>query len=161
MRTVLVLLHAVSGVIGLVTGLWAMSPPRPGDGRRRWRQTYMACIGTLIVGLVALVLYDWRDLEAAARIAFSGLAGLAAVMAYRMWRAHREASMREGDWQRRYVSHVYFTYISLWVGVLIVPAVNSSVPQLAVPVVIVAVLAAGHVLITRYQRGLNLRQEKA
>ncbi|NDL60245.1 hypothetical protein [Phytoactinopolyspora mesophila] len=154
MRTALVILHAAPGVAGVLTGLLALSPPRPDDGRRRWRDLYVGCIAILIVGMVALVVYDWAELDTAARVAFAGLGGLAAIMGFRLWRAHREASDQPHGWQRRYIDHVFFTYVSLWIGLLIVPALNTPAPQVAVPIVVLAVLGTGHVLLTRYKRGV-------
>ncbi|WP_166352946.1 hypothetical protein [Phytoactinopolyspora limicola] len=152
MRTGLVLLHAAPGVAGVLAGLLSLSPPRPDDGRHHWRRLYVACVTVLIVGMVALIVYDWTDLDAAARVTFTGLAGLAAVMGWRLWLAHREASAQRTGWQRRYVDHVYFTYVTLWIGLLIVPALNTPMPQVAVPIVVLAVLTTGHVLLKRYKR---------
>lgn len=154
MRTVLVILHAAPGVVGDLTGLLALSPPRPTDRRRGWRLAYPVCIAMLIAGLGALLLYDWSELDTPARMAFTGLVGLAAVMAFRLWRANREASSRRDGWPKRYVNHVYFTYIALWIGLLIVPAINSPFPLAAVPLVVVVALSVGHVLVTRYKRRL-------
>lgn len=152
MRTVLVILHATPGVVGLVAGLLAFAPPRPGDGRRWWRRLYAVCIAVLLAGLVVLIAYDWSDLDSVARLAFAGLAALGAVMATRLVLARRAVQRGGDDWRRRYIAHVYFTYIALWIGLLIVPAINSPWPQFAVPVVVVACLAIGAVLVSRYQR---------
>jgi hypothetical protein len=101
--------------------------------------------------MVVLVTIDWNDLEVGSRVAFGALTGLGAVMAYRMARAYREASARQQKWQHRYIDHVYFTYISLWEGFVILPALNLPLPQLSVPLVAVAVLLIGHALIARYK----------
>lgn len=152
MRTVLVVLHAAPGVVGLLAGVMAFSPPRSGDGRAWWRQLYAACILVLIAGLVALIAYDWAELDQIARLTFVGLLGLGVVMAARLLLARRLARSGAGDWQRRYIDHMYFTYVALWIGFLIVPAIGTPWPQVAVPLVVVAVLAAGAVLLSRYKR---------
>lgn len=152
MRTALVILHAAPGVAGLMAGLLAVPPPRPADGRTWWRRLYALCVAVLLGGLVVLLAYDWADLDPAARLAFTGLAGLGAVMAVRLVLARRAAGTGAAGWQRRYVDHVAFTYISLWVGFLVVPALNTAWPQVAVPVVVVAVVGAGSVLASRYRR---------
>lgn len=154
MRTVLVLLHAAPGVIGLVAGLPALVPPRTGDRRTWWRRVYAGCIATLLAVVVVLVAYDWADLEQGARLAFVGLIGLGAVMAYRLWRAHQLAAAGTPEWQDRYLGHVYFTYISLWVGFLVIPALATPLPQVAVPVVVVVVLVVGHLILARHRRRL-------
>src|SRR5690606_12932218 len=48
-RTALVLLHAVSGIVGLVAGLLALPPP--GARRRGWRMLYAACVAVLVAGI--------------------------------------------------------------------------------------------------------------
>ncbi|MGH8776483.1 MAG: hypothetical protein ACRDWI_15405 [Jiangellaceae bacterium] len=166
MRTGLVLLHVTAGVVGLVAGLPSMSPPRPGDGRSRWRLLYLWCVVLLLAGLVGLVVHDWADLDAVARLAFGGLAGLGLAMVIRLllaWRAAGDGTDgtdgsdgADGSDGRpgRYVGHVYFTYVSLWIGFLIVPAINSPIPQVAVPAVVVLVLAVGSWLVSRYKRRL-------
>lgn len=152
LRTVLVIVHAGSGLAGLLVGLSVLSPPARVDARTWRRRAYAACIVVLLVSMVALIAVDWNDLVAGARVAFSGLAGLGAVMAYRLVRAHHEARTRGSDWQPRYIDHVYFTYVSLWIGFLIVPALNLPYPQVAVPLVPLATLFLGHMLVGRYKQ---------
>jgi hypothetical protein len=151
LRTALVVIHAGAGVGGLLTGVFSLSPPRPTDNRRWVRLLYLLCIAILLASLVVLVWIDWDDLDVGSRVAFGALTGLGAVMAYRIARAHRLASAQEANWQERYIGHVYFTYISLWEGFVILPALNLPLPQLSVPLVAIAVLVVGHALITRYK----------
>jgi NhaP-type Na+/H+ or K+/H+ antiporter len=150
-RTVLVVIHASAGVGGLLTGLAALSPPSHLDNRGWVRRLYQLCIAILLVSMVVLVAIDWNGLDVGGRVAFSGLTALGAVMAYRIARASREAARQEPRWQDRYIRHVYFTYISLWEGFVILPALNLPLPQLSVPLVAIAVLLIGHVLIARYR----------
>jgi hypothetical protein len=151
LRTLLVWIHASAGVAGLVAGIPSLSPPRPADDRGSWRRLYLLCIVTLVASLVVLVAIDWDELDSGSRIAFSALTGLGAVMTYRIVRALHAASTREGNWRDRYIDHVYFTYISLWEGFVILPALNLPLPQVTVPAVAVAVLLIGHALIGRYK----------
>jgi hypothetical protein len=146
-----VVIHASAGVIGLFAGLGTLSPPQPGDNRSWLRAMYLLCIVILLAFLVALVIIDWDGLDTGSRIAFTALMGLGAVMGYRIVRARQVASARQPDWQGRYIDHVYFTYISLWEGFVILPALNLPLPQVTVPVVAVGVLLIGHVLISRYK----------
>jgi peptidoglycan/LPS O-acetylase OafA/YrhL len=150
MRTALVVIHASAGLGGLVTGLAALSPPRPIDNRRWLRRLYLACIAILLASMVALVTIDWNGVDTGARAGFAALSALGGVMVYRLARAHREASRGEANWQERYIGHVYFTYISLWEGFVILPALNLPFPQLSVPLVAVAVLLIGHALLARH-----------
>lgn len=161
LRGVVVGVHAAAGILGLVAGVWAFAPPRADDRDRdqrrnqdRIRRLYLPCIAVLLVTLAVLIALDWVDLDAGARVAFLALAGLAAVMLYRLVLAGREARARAAGWQRRYVQHVYFTYVSLWIGFLVLPALNLPLPQVTVPLAAAAVLVIGSILVKRYKRSL-------
>jgi|SRR5262245_5332782 len=156
LRNVVVVVHAGSGIIGLLAGLWAVAPPHPDDGRGWARRLYLGCLATLFVSLVVLIVADWSDLDNGGRIAFTALAGLAAFMLWRLILADREGRTRSPGWQQRYVTHVYFTYVALWIGFLILPAVNSPIPYLAAPLVVVVALVLGGRLIGRYKRQLAI-----
>ncbi len=150
-RSVLVAIHIAAGLGGLAAGLATLAPPAPSDERRWVRQIYLACILTLFVSLVGMIAVDWAGLDVAARFTFSALAVLAAVMIYRLARARGEASTREAGWKERYINHVAFSYIALWEGFVILPALNLPLPQVSVPVVAIGVLGIGHTLIGRYK----------
>ncbi len=151
MRTFLVVVHASAGVGGLLAGLPSLAPPRPSDNRGWVRRLYLLFVLILLGSMAALIAIDWTDLDMSARIAFGALSGLGAVMAFRIFRAEREASQQTANWQERYIGHVYFTYISLWEGFVILPALDLPLPQVTVPLVAIGVLAIGHFLIARYR----------
>jgi hypothetical protein len=151
-RTTLVLVHATAGVAGLVAGLASFAPPRDADGRSWLRWIYLACIAVMFVTLIGLVAVDWEGLDTTARVAFTALTGLAAVMMLRIVLAVRVASSRVAGWEGRYIGHVYFTYISLWMGFVILPALNLPMPQVTVPVIAVVVLLVGQTLVGRFKR---------
>lgn len=151
MSTVLVVIHVVAGILGLVTGCVAIRPVA--SRSLRWlRGLYPLCLATLLASMAVLIGIDWAGLETGARVAFSGLAALGVVMAYRMTRALQESRSRRRGWEGRYVAHVYFTYIAVWVGFLVLPALNLPLPQVSVPFVVLVVLGSGHVAVTRYRR---------
>ena len=157
-RELLVAIHAGSGITGLLVGLTAFQPPKEKGGRWRiWRIGYGGLLAILTVSLLVLIIRDWGGLETGARLAFSGLAALALVMLTRIYLAHRLVANRMPGWERRYVGHVYFTYISLWVGFAIVPALRSPNPGLWIPVAVVTVLVTGSALVRRYERRIGLR----
>jgi hypothetical protein len=153
-NTVLIVVHAGAGLLGLLTGPVAMRPDVP-PGPLRWlSRLYLASLAVLLLSMVALIAVDWAALDIGARLAFTGLAGLGVVIVYRITRAGRESARRLPGWQRRYVAHVYFTYVSLWIGFLVLPALNLPYPYVGVPAVVLLVLALGHVLVTGYQKRL-------
>jgi hypothetical protein len=152
-----VVIHASAGVVGLFAGLGTLSPPRPGDNRSWLRALYLLCIVIMLAFLIALVVLDWDGLDMGSRIAFTALTGLGAVMGFRIIRARQVASAQQPGWQGRYIDHVYFTYISLWEGFVILPALSLPLPQVTVPLVAVGVLLIGHTLVTRYKAGVLAR----
>lgn len=157
MREVLVAIHAGAGIAGLLLGLGVFPLPQPVRKRILARVSYGAALAVLVGSLIVLVVTDWPGLETGARIAFSGLTGLGGLMIYRYFLANRLATSREPGWERRYVGHVYFTYVSLWVGFAIVPALRSPLPGLWIPVAVVAVLSLGAVLVHAYERRIGIR----
>lgn len=155
LRTLLVSIHAGAGIGGLIAGLPTLSPRFAVSKRRTWvRWLYAVCVAALLASMVALVVVDWPHLELGARVAFAGLTVLGAVIATRLALAHRETQARRDQWQSRYVDHLYFTYISLWIGFLIVPALNTTFPHVAVPLTVLTTLLVGHALITRLKKRL-------
>lgn len=155
MRTTLVVIHAVAGIVGLAAGIAALVPPRGVDRWRRARDLYAVCVGVLLAALIALVAIDWADLDTGSRIAFAGLTGLGVAMAVRLIMARRLARSQTTDWPQRYIGHIYFTYISLWVGFVVLPALELPMPQLAVPLSALVVLVVGHFSLRRYQSRLS------
>lgn len=78
-------------------------------------------------------------------------------MLIRAWMAHSLVGSRKPGRQRRYVGHVYFAYVSLWVEFAIVPALSSPAPGLGIPVAVAGVLSVGTVLIQRHERRTGIR----
>jgi hypothetical protein len=154
LRAVLVAVHVTAGVAGLVAGLAAIPPARPTGLRLRVRQAYLPCLAVLLLALFALVGVDSPRLESGGRVAFAGLSGLGLVMAYRIVRAGREEARKAPGWQRRYLGHVYFTYISLWIGFLIIAALRLPLPQVAAPLVGIGTLVLGNLLVSAYRQRL-------
>lgn len=157
LRDILVAIHAGAGVLGLLAGLWSLAPPQPGQRARRWvRRAYQLCIAVLVVSLLVLVAVDWPGLDTGARVAFAGLTGLGVFMLYRLVSAEQTARRRPAGWQRRYLGHLYFTYVALWIGFLVIPALNLPLPMVGVPLTVVAVLLIGGLLRKRYERRLAI-----
>jgi hypothetical protein len=152
LRTSLVIVHAAAGLGGLVAGAWLLPPPGSPAHRRWVRRAYWLCLVALLGSVVAMIAIDWPELAVAARVGFLALAGLAVAMLVRLGLAEREVVTRGDGWPARYLGHLYFTYISLWVGLVIVPALATPLPQVIAPAAAVAVLVTGHLLLVRYRR---------
>lgn len=161
LRTVLVVIHAGAGIAGLVVGLSAIAPEPPRGWLRLLRRAYLPCVAVLLASLAALLVVDWGGLATGVRLAFGGLAGLGAVMVIRLVLAQREVAAQRAGWQGRYIDHVAFSYIALWVGFLVLPALNLPYPQFTVPAVVVAVIGTGALLVSRYRRRVTSPREPA
>lgn len=112
-------------------------------------------MAVLLATLISLVSLDWSSLGSVSRAAFSALTVLGVVMLTRLYLAGGEARGRAAGWERRHIDHVYFTYVSLWIGFLVLPILNLPLPEVCVPLTVIAVLAAGHMLLNRYKRGMS------
>lgn len=151
MRDLLVMIHAGSGIAGLLVGLRLFMPPRTSGDHKSWRLLYGFLLTVLMVSLGAMIVYDWPDLDTTARVAFTGLLGLGVLILIRFFLAYRLADQAPSADPGSYVSHIYFTYVSLWVGFAIIPALRSPNPGLWIPVAVVGVLVFGSFLIHRYR----------
>lgn len=158
LRSVLVVVHVTAGSVGLVLGLLSFRP-RPGRSGPI-RLAYSVSIGVLLLSLVGMLVIDLPELPTGVGIGFSALGGLAAVMLYRIVRAFAEAANRSPGWTERYVAHVFFTYISLWIGFLVLPALRLPYPQVSVPLVAVATLLIGQTAVRAYHRKLGTGHRK-
>ncbi len=154
LRTAFLTLHVAGGVLGLAVGLFSFHPPQTRDFRLWLRRAYAAAIGGLAVFLVGLVALDWSSLGSTPRIVFAALIGLAAVIVARLVLAFRLARQQPAGWQGPYMSHVYFSYISLWEGFFIVGLIDLGAQAWLVGAVAVSVLVVGGILFNSYKRSL-------
>jgi hypothetical protein len=155
MRTALVTLHAVSGGLALVLGVYAMRPPLY-EARLGWlRHAYYAAVVTMAAFLAATVAVDWPSLGVTRRIFFSALVVLAAVIVARTWHAGRVARRGEPGWPLRYVGDIFFGYISLWEGFVIISLLHAGLPAWGVGFIAGGVFAVGSAVVDHYKRTLR------
>jgi hypothetical protein len=122
------------------------------------RSLYVTSLTVLLVTLVVVLAADWNSIDLTTRALFGGLAVVAAAMLYRITRAYEVAGTQGEGWQEQYIRHVAFTYVALWEGFLILPALRLPYPHLTVPLIVIAVLLIGGTLIDRYKaRVLTIR----
>ncbi len=148
----LLAVHICAGAVGLFVGLFALRPPTPGDKRDSLRWLYAISLVVLVVAVAGAIPAEWSELGTTTRVVFVGLCGLGAFMLVRIYLGFRLARQRSGSWQGPYMNHVYFTYISLWEGFVIIAILGSELPGWLVPVGMVAILLLGGFAINRYQR---------
>ncbi len=74
---VLIVLHALSGVVCFAAGVLSLRL----STTRSWRfRTLVGSLVGLLVFMVAAIILDWPDLETATRVVFVALFGLGAYM---------------------------------------------------------------------------------
>ncbi|MQA88191.1 MAG: hypothetical protein GEV03_27120 [Streptosporangiales bacterium] len=106
----------------------------------------------LVVAIIGTVAAHWPSLDPVTRAIFAGLCALGVVVLARGLLALRAVKQAGSNWQKTYISHIYFTYISLWEGFFIVAVIDLGLPAWLVPVVALVVLVAGAYLLSRYKR---------
>jgi hypothetical protein len=134
-NTVFVTVHASAAVVAFAVGLASL---RSG----RFLTAYRVALWVMAGALVPAVLVDWAETDVAARVAFTGLLGLAGAMVVRAELAAR--CQKAGRPPAAYVEHVGFTLISLAVGFAVVGGI-----RLGAPGWLVAATGVGIVLIGR------------
>ncbi len=144
-NTVFVTLHATAAVVAFAAGLVSL---RSG----RFLTAYRVAVAVMAAALVPAVLVDWAATDLAARIAFTGLLGLAAAMVVRAELAGRRPPAATGGASAAYVEHVGFTLISLAVGFAVVSGIRLGAPGWLVAALGVGIVLAGRSAVARVGR---------
>ncbi len=155
LRTVFLSLHVAGGVVGLLIGAFAIRPPLAQDSRLLLRRAYATALVVLLVFLTATVFVDWPRLQVMQQVIYTGLIGLAVYMVIRAFLSFRVAQQQVGGWETKYMNHIYFTYISLWEGLVIVGLFDLGAPALLIGAVAVGVVILGAVLFNSYKARLG------
>jgi hypothetical protein len=140
-------LHALAATVAFAAGVVALPAGR-------LVRVHLAAVLVMAAALVPAVLVDWRATPVGARVAFSALAVLAAVVAVRAALAVRGRPQVTGGPSAAYLGHVGFALIALADGFAVVAAIRAGLPAYAVGALALAVVAAGHVGIGVLQRRL-------
>ena len=151
LRTVFLSLHVAGGVVGLLVGAFAIRPPLTHDFRLLLRRAYAAALVVLLVFLAATVVVDWTRLQVMQQVIYVGLITLAVYMVTRVFLSFRVARQQLNSWETKYMNHIYFTYISLWEGLVIVGLFDLGAPALLIAAVAVGVVILGAVLFNSYK----------
>ena len=157
-HTILIFGHASAGAIALVFGCVALRPPTRFSVVFR---IYYAALLTMVILLVAVVVYNWGMLSLGQRVTFSLLAALGIYTAARGVQAHRALTRQVVGWRRRYVDHVGFTVIALFDGFAVVSAVDSGAPLPLILLVGVLGVVAGVATINRVKSRVHSMPDNA
>lgn len=136
-HTLFIVLHSVAGLIAFAAGCLAMQ-------RRKHFTVYLWSLVGMLVFLVAALVADWPDLDALSRVLFSTLTALGGYMVWRAVQARRLLPSQSDAELTRFIHHVGFTLISLFVGFVVI-----AVLDLGAPGWLAALVGAGSVAVGR------------
>ena len=144
MYLLLIVLHALAGVLAFASGCAVIRPPVDVHGVRF--RLYLGSLVALVVFLVAAIASHWANLDTMPRLIYAALTVLGLFMLWRAWRA-RTAAVQGAS----YVEHVGFTLIALFDGFVIVSAIDLGALIWLVLVIAVAGVLVGRWAIARVQ----------
>jgi hypothetical protein len=144
----LITVHAVAATIAFGAGI--LSAPAG-----RFLAVYRGAMAVMLAALVPAVLVDWATTDPTARIVFTGLIGLAAVMVVRAELAARRPPAHTGGPTAGYLEHIGFTLISLADGFAVVALIRAGAPGWAVGALAVGVVVVGHLTLQAAKRRLT------
>jgi hypothetical protein len=139
-HTAFITVHATAATIALVSGVLALPAGR-------FLLAYRCSLALSIATLVPALLVDWTTTDTTARLVFSGLLALGAVMVLRAELAARLRPERTGGPTAHYLDHIGFTLISLTEAFVIVALIRAGVPGWLIAVAAVGLALTGHVLL--------------
>ncbi|OLF17879.1 hypothetical protein [Actinophytocola xanthii] len=145
--------HAAAGLLALVTGGLALR-------RGRLFDVYLGALAGMGVFLVLALAVSWTETDSVARVLFTALAGLAAVMVWRAVLARRDRPSAGGP-SDSYLEHVGFTLVGLSDGFAVVAVLNAGAPLWLVVGTGVGVALAGHFVLRWVKAALTRPAEVA
>jgi len=136
-HTILITLHAVAGVVALVSGLVAVR-------RGRLFDVYLWSLAGMAVFLLFAVAVTWAEIDAGTRALFGAFLVLAGVMVWRAVRARRIRPTGSDAPSPRYLDHVGFTLVALFDAFVVIAVLDFGWPIWLVAGTGVAIAIAGH-----------------
>ena len=147
MYILLIVLHALAGVLAFASGCAVIRPPVEVRGARF--RLYLGSLGALVVFLVAAITSHWAELGTVPRVIYAALTGLGLFMLWQAWRARTDPAQGAA-----YVERVGFTLIALFDGFVIVGAIDLGAPVWLVLIIAVAGVLVGRGAVARVQRSV-------
>lgn len=146
-HTFFISLHAAAGLVAFVAGCLAVT-------RRSWFPVYFWSLVGLVLFLVVALAADFAELDALARIIFVALLGLAAVMIWSAVQAQRILRGHAGRPTARYLDHLGFTLVALFVGFVVIAMLDLGAPGWLAAAIGALGAVAGHLALRRLKAGL-------
>lgn len=142
MHSLLIALHAATGVIAMVAGGVALY-------RGRFFDVYLASLVATTVFLALAVAAEWTVLDAGSRVLFTAFTLLAVVMVARGVLARRLPPTSPV-----YLEHVGFTLVALLDAFVVIAVLNAGAPVWLVVASGVLLAVAGHFALRATKRAL-------
>ena len=140
-HNVLIVIHALSALLGLAVGSWLIYK-LPDHEDERFR-LYLGTLVSMLIFMVLAILTSWADIANVTRGIFSGLAILGCYMVFRGIQARQVLRAQGAGWQERFIDHVGFTLISLFEGFVIVSIFDLHSPIWLILLIAVAAVVIG------------------
>lgn len=153
-HTVLITIHAVTGVAALVAGCVAL-------WRRAVFSIYLWSLVATILFLALAIAEEWGSLDDGTRVLFVAFLALGGLMVWRAWLAGRMQPMASAAATGRFVEHVGFTLVALFDAFVVITVLNIGAPVWMIVGVGVGIAIAGHFVLRAYVTGLARRSERA
>ena len=143
-HTILIVIHAASGVLAFAVGCFAIRRPR------LFRVYYVSLI-VMATTLALAVAEEWSRIDAVSRIVFAGLTGLALFMLRRAERARRlDPTAGRAVAVRRY-QHIGFTLVGLFAAHVVIQVRSFDAPLWLVLGSVAAASIGGHFVLDAVQ----------
>ena len=142
-HNILIVVHALGGVVSLITGIILIIPSLHHNTRSHLLKVFLPALMVLVIGLFAVVIFDWQGFSLAQKIPFGVLCLLALYMSWRAFQAYRVFQGQSEGWMALFVDHIGFNLISLFDGFVIVSSLDLGAPGWLVGLIAVVGVIAG------------------
>jgi hypothetical protein len=143
MHSLLIALHAATGVIAMLAGGIALY-------RGRFFDVYLASLAATTVFLALAVAAEWGVLGVGSQVLFTAFTLLAVVMVVRAVLARRLLPVRSAA----YLEHVGFTLVALFDAFVVIAVLNAGAPVWLVVAIGVLIAVGGHFALQATKRAL-------
>lgn len=123
LHTILIVLHALAGVISFIAGCVVVFSQNHRFDRRLFR-LYLWALIAMTVFLAGAMIAWWSVYTSIEQAAFAGLFVLGLYMLYRAFESRSLLQTQQSDWGSTPIQHIGFTLISLFEGFIIVTFIN-------------------------------------
>jgi hypothetical protein len=142
----------VAAVIGAaIAGPRALRPPAQPSQRPLVRRAYVSLLVLATVAAVGTTIATWSQLSTRMMISLFAVDCLGLLLSEIGFMAlHTLREVRAG-WQETYTNQIYFSYLLLWEGLLVMAIANSPLSPWVIPFAAIGLAIAGAALFRLYE----------